>query len=299
MIKRIIDIGEPAYLHLAYGQLLIEKRKKIVGRIPIEDIGILILQHPAIVVTQSVVVACQTNNTVLVFCDSQHLPSAITLPVNNSNSIHSKIIQEQLSVGLSRKKQLWKQIVMQKIIQQAETLKQFQKKYQGVKQLSLRVKSGDKDNCESQAAQKYWKLLFGQDFRRGSRKEGVNILLNYGYAIMRTMVARAIVGSGFHPALGLHHHNQYNSLNLADDLMEPFRPWVDRLVFQLAEKNMTEINSDTKKVLLTLPSLKVEWDGKTMPLMVSCHYLTANLKRAFQEKTVRLMYPIPSNTISC
>lgn len=299
MIKRIVDIGEPAYLRLNQGQLIIEKDKKIVGQIPIEDIGILILQHPAAVVTQAVIIACQENNTALVFCDSRRLPCAVTLPITSANSLHSKILKEQLAVPLPRQKQIWKQIVKQKIVQQAKTLKQFGKDAHGLELLSTKVKSGDKENCESQAAQKYWRLLFGSDFRRNTSLDGVNALLNYGYAIIRAMVARAVVGSGLHPALGLNHHNQYNGLNLADDLMEPFRPWVDRLVYQLDQKKMNEVDRDTKQALLSMPSIKVVWNKKAMPLMVSCHYLTADLKRFFLNESSRLNYPELIENITC
>jgi len=187
MIKRIIDIEEPSYLNIKHGQLLIEQNKKSVAQIPVEDIGILILQHPAIVVTQAVVVACQKNNTVLLFCDSRRLPCTLTLPITDANSLHSKVLKEQLSVTQPRKKQIWKQIVKQKITQQAETLRQFGKEFQSVKLIVKRVSSGDKENCEAVAAQKYWPLLFGEDFRRNPNMEGVNTLLNYGYAIIRAI----------------------------------------------------------------------------------------------------------------
>ena len=299
MIKRIIDIAEPACLRIKHKQLCIEKDNKSVGQIPVEDIGILILQHPAVIITQAVIVACQENNTTIVFCDSRRIPCSITFPANNANSLHSKILQNQLSVTSPRKKQIWKQIIQQKIYNQAVTLEQFRKDFNSLKNLVHKVKSGDKDNCESQAAQKYWKLLFGNDFRRDRSQEGINSLLNYGYAIIRAMVARAIVAGGLHPALGLHHHNQYNSLNLADDLMEPFRPWVDRLVYQMSEKENLTINQKNKKTLLSLPGKAVLWKAKTMPLMVSCHYLIADLKRCFENKGVGINYPVPESPLKC
>ena len=299
MIKRIIDIENPAYLRIKLDQLIIEQNNRIEGRIPLEDVGILILQHPAIVVSQAVVVSCQENNIALVFCDKRRLPSAIVLPIFNGNILHSKILETQFAVTQVRKKQIWKQVVRQKITRQSETLELFGKENSKLQQLAKRVQSGDKGNCESQAARRYWRLLFGENFRRDRELEGVNSLLNYGYAIVRAMVARAIVGAGLHPALGIHHHNQYNGMNLADDVMEPFRPWVDRLVYQLSKQKKLEIDRDTKEALLQIPAQKVIYHKKSMPLMVSCHLLLADLKRAFQDQSIKLQYPVLEDQTLC
>lgn len=298
MIKKIVDISKPSYLRMKLDQLIIEQNKVVAGKIPVEDIGILILEHPAIVVTQSVVVACQKNNIALVFCDTHHLPCAIVLSITNANSLHSKVLQKQIDVTQVRRKQIWQQVVKQKILQQSHTLSLFNKEHKDIKRLAAKVKSGDKEKHESQAAQKYWRLLFGDKFRRNPDLEGINALLNYGYAIVRAMVARAIVGGGLHPSLGIHHHNQYNGLNLADDLMEPFRPWVDQLVFQLSKQEKFKIGKDTKKIFLALPGKQVIYKKKSMPLMVSCHYLIADLKRTFQEKT-ELQFPILEKQLLC
>ena len=171
-------------------------------------------------------------------------------------------------------------------------LKRLGEKGQALERLAGNVKAGDREHHEAQAAQKYWRLLFGQEFRRDIEAEGINAILNYGYAIMRAVVARAIVGSGLHPALGLQHHNQYNGLCLANDVMELFRLWVNFLVFKIVEENPHHaIKTEAKQQLLALLSEPVTMQGKTMPMMVSCQYLTASLKRAFQDKTVRLTYP--------
>ncbi len=292
MIKRIIDISEQAYLHQKNRQLLIEKQGETVGTVPIEDLGVLILQHPAIVISQSLIITCQENNVVIVFCDARHLPYSVIFPLTEGNSLHTKTLREQIKITLPVKKRIWQQIVQQKIAGQATTLKRLGKNGQVLERLAENVKTGDRENHEAQAAQKYWRLLFGQEFRRDIEAEGINAMLNYGYAIMRAVVARAIVGSGLHPALGLQHHNQYNGLCLADDVMEPFRPWVDFLVFKIVEENPhPTIETETKQQLLALLSAPVSMQGKTMPMMVSCQYLTANLKRAFRDKTVTLKYP--------
>jgi len=230
---------------------------------------------------------------VIVFCDTRHLPYSVILPLTEGNSLHAKILKEQIQVALPVRKRLWQQIVKQKITAQIKTLETFSKDGKALKLLVKKVKTGDSENHEAQAAQKYWPLLMGKQFRRDTGADGINALLNYGYAILRAVVARAIVGSGLHPALGLHHHNQYNGLCLADDLMEPFRPWVDFQVCQLmAENDPVKIETETKTKLLALLSHPVEMQGLNMPMMVSCHYLTATLKRAFQDKTIKLDYPV-------
>ena len=293
MIKRIIDISEQAYVHMKHKQLYIDKKSETVAIIPIEDLGVLILQHPAIVISQSVIIACQENNVVIVFCDTRHLPYSVILPLTEGNSLHAKILKEQIQVPLPTRKRLWQQIVKQKITAQIKTLEDTGKNGKALKHLVKKVKTGDSENHEAQAAQKYWPLLMGKPFRRDTGADGINALLNYGYAILRAVVARAIVGSGLHPALGLHHHNQYNGLCLADDLMEPFRPWVDFQVCQLmAENDPVKIETETKTKLLALLSHPVEMQGLNMPMMVSCHYLTATLKRAFQDKKIKLDYPV-------
>lgn len=292
MIKRTIDISEPAYLHLKNKQLLIDKKGETVGSIPIEDIGVVILENPAIVLTQQVVIACQQNNVALVFCDERHLPYSVLLPISDGNTLHTKILQQQIGLSVPTQKRLWSQIVRHKISNQAETLKNLGLTHAPVERLAAKVKSGDPDNLEAQAAQKYWPLLFGKGFRRNTDMDGVNSLLNYGYAIIRALIARAIVGSGLHPALGLFHSNQYNGLCLADDLMEPFRPWVDWTVHQLAENQAEpKVDLSAKLALLNILSETVLWQEQCLPLMVACHYLLADLKRAFDDSSYALQYP--------
>lgn len=292
MIKRVVDISEPAYLHLQHRQLFIDKHGDTVAQVPVEDLGVLILQHPAIVITQALVLACQQNNVAVVFCDELHLPYSLLLPLTEANSLHSKIIREQMAVTEPTRKRLWQLIVRHKISMQSKVLRCLGKNAVALERLVTNVQSGDRENLEAQAAQKYWRLLFGDAFRRDADAEGINSLLNYGYAIIRALVARAVVGSGLHPALGLKHSNQYNGLCLADDLMEPFRPWVDLIVYRLAQECETlEVDRHTKQPLLNLLSEPVGWNQQTMPLMVACHYLLADFRRALSDRSVMLDYP--------
>ena len=292
MIKRILDISKPSYLHLKNKQLLIDHEGKTVGHVPVEDLGILLLEHPAIVITQGVILACQKNNVVLVFCDERHLPYSILLPLCEGNSLHSKVLKQQINISEPNKKQIWKNIVQQKIQQQALTLKTTGKNYHELVRMGAKVKSGDTENMEAQAARKYWPLLMGKGFVRDFEADGVNALLNYGYSIIRAMIARAIVGTGLHPALGLFHRNQYNGLALADDLMEPFRPWVDRIVYGIFQANpKTIIDKETKRVLLELLAKEVLWEKRKIPFMVVSHLLAAKLKQAHQKPTLNLTWP--------
>lgn len=291
MIKRIIDISEQTYLHIKNQQLLIDKNKETVGQIPIEDLGVLILQHPAIVITQQTIIACQQNNVVIIFCDNKHLPYSIILPIAEGHTLHNKILKQQISITEPVRKRLWQQIIKQKVTEQSTTLKLLKKDTTRLSYLSKQVKSGDTGNTEAIAAQAYWKTLFGKEFRRNVDMEGINILLNYGYAIIRAMIARGICGAGLHPSLGLFHHNQYNALCLADDLMEPFRPWIDSIVYQLSQENRLEINQSNKQLFLEILSAEVIYNQKTMPFMVSIPLLMAELKRCYNKQSKNLIYP--------
>lgn len=293
MIKRIVEVSNPSHLHLKHKQLLIDQEHETVASIPIEDIGALILEHGAISLTQPLIIECQKNNTVIIFCDEKHLPYSTTLPIAEGNTLHNKILKQQLSISEPIRKRLWKQIIIQKINNQADTLKKFNKPYTRLKKLALEVKSGDSTNCEGLAAQYYWKALFGASFVRDQNADGINAILNYGYAIIRAMIARNICASGLHPSIGLFHHNQYNALCLADDLMEPFRSWVDQITYRLYQNNPSiQITRETKTPFLNLITQNVHYQDKNMPLMNAVHYLMAELKRNFTKESQQLTYPI-------
>ena len=293
MIKRIIDISEAAYVRLKHQQLVIEKQSEIVGQVPIEDLGVLILQHPAIVLTQQLIVACQKNKVVIVFCDEKHLPYSLILPIGEGHTLHNKILKQQMAISEPTRKRLWQKIVQHKIKEQEQTLVMLNKESTRLSFLSTQVKTGDSGNCEAIAAQAYWKLLFGKGFKRDADLDGVNSLLNYGYAIIRAAVARSVCGAGLHPTIGLFHTNQYNALCLADDLMEPFRPWVDYVVYQMASTNSeVTINQQSKQALLGLMSEAVLYKKKTMPFMVALNYLMADLKRCYSDGIKTLPYPL-------
>lgn len=287
MIKRTLEISHPSYLKSHQGQLVIEQDHQTVGQVVFEDLGVLILAHPQITLTQAVLEACAQVNCVIVHCDRRHMPNSLTLPLS-AHTLHSKIIQQQIQITPVRRKQIWQQIVREKIAQQAQTLQNLNKESQALTRMVSLVQSGDKTNLEAQAAQKYWRLLLGNDFRRDPDMEGINSLLNYGYAIIRATVARALVGTGFHPAIGLNHSNQYNAYCLADDVMEPFRPWIDQRVVGL---QLDQINQQNKAILLSQLNQTVVYQQKSQPFLVALSLFVAQLKSAYSDSEVVLTFP--------
>jgi len=290
MIKRIIEVSNPAYLHLKNYQMIVKNDNGKVGSVPVEDMGILILSNPAISITQSLIAECQNNNCIIVFCDRKHLPVSALLPLSG-NSTHSKVLNLQTGVKKPLKKRLWQKIIIAKTEAQARTLAFFKKDPSPLPQMKKRVKSGDEGNIESQAARIYWMRLFRKDFYRDQKEGGINSMLNYGYSLVRASVARALCGTGLHPALGIHHHNQYNPMCLADDMMEPLRPLVDRRVYELAEAGRYELDGRTKVSLLSILSEDVLLETKRQPMMVATQHMAASLKRSFSEGVSSLKIP--------
>ena len=296
MIKRIIEISNPSYLKVKQKQLCIEQDGEQVGSVPIEDIGVLLLSHRQIVLTSAVTVRLIENKSAIIHCDNRYMPCAYTLPLDN-NTMHSAVLKIQTQAKAAIKKRLWQQIVQAKIAAQARVLAlHSEKNAQPLLSMTKRVKSGDTDNKEAQAAQYYWPKLFHQKFRRDPDEAGINALLNYGYAIIRASVTRAICAAGLHPAIGVHHSNQYNAFCLADDLMEPFRPIVDwRVQTHVQNLQDTELtlDQDSKKMLLQLASTDVLLEQRQLPLMVALHGYTASFKRMLQGREKRLQIPSP------
>lgn len=310
MIKRTLCFTNPAYLSLKNEQLVIkmpqdsEQQSAISSRcyemvttIPIEDIGVVVIDNRQITITSGVIDALLANNCALITCDGKSLPVGLMLPLCG-NTTQSERFRYQIEATLPLKKQLWQQTVQAKINNQAEVLsKCTDAETACMKVWSKEVKSGDSDNLEGRAAAYYWKKLFGHinDFNRD--REGVppNNLLNYGYAILRAVVARALVSSGMLPTLGIHHHNRYNAYCLADDIMEPYRPYVDELVFNLVkERGLPEdgLTKEWKAELLKIPVLDVVISEKRSPLMIAVSQTTASLYRCFCGESRKIVYPI-------
>ena len=264
MIKRTLYFGNPAYLSVRLEQLEIRLpqvennatlsegfKESVVKRVPIEDIGVVILDHKQISITQGALGALLDNNVAVITCDNSRMPSGLMLPLS-ANTTQSERFRHQIEASQPLKKQLWQQTIQAKIWNQAAVLHSQRGLDCGnMDAWAKQVKSGDSDNLEGRAAAYYWQNLFGniKGFRRDREGMPPNNLLNYGYAILRAVVARSLVGSGLLPTLGIHHHNRYNAYCLADDIMEPYRPYVDKLVAEIVDSgvDISELNKELKK----------------------------------------------------
>lgn len=299
MIKRTLCFSHPAYLSLRNGQLVVklEKRDDEPERqatIPIEDIGIVVLDHRQITLTHGVMAALLENNASVVTCNDTHMPVGLMLPLEG-HTVQQERFQSQLSSSLPLRKQLWQQTVQQKILNQAVLLHELHGTEIGnMKAWAADVRSGDGTNLEGRAAAYYWSKMFPTlpNFTRSRDGAYPNNFLNYGYAILRAVVARSLVGSGLLPTLGIHHHNRYNAYCLADDIMEPYRPYVDQLVVQtMAQCCDVEVSTSIKSRLLTIPTIEVRIGGQRSPLMIATSQTTASLARCFEGESRRIAYP--------
>lgn len=294
MIKRTLYFGNPCYLKTKNEQLVVELvETNELKEAPIEDIGIVILDHPQITITQALLAKLMANNTVVMSCDSTHHPIGLLLPVEG-HTLQSQKQKAQVEASQPLKKQLWQQTITAKIRNQAAVLEHQSAPYEYLERLSREVKSGDSENAEGQAAAYYWKRVFPglPDFKRDRYGFPPNHLLNYGYAILRATVARSIVASGLLPSLGLHHRNQYNAFCLADDIMEPYRPYVDMTVSSLIKNVIpAEIDRSTKQILLGIPAMDVIMDGQKSPLMNAVNRTTASLSKCYEGVSRKILYP--------
>lgn len=305
MIKKTLYFGNPMYLSLRNAQLVLRKpdadkleesfKQDAERTIPIEDIGVVVLDNRRITITTGAMEALLGNNCAIITCDSTNLPVGLMLPLSG-NTTQSERFRNQIDASLPLKKQLWQQTIRQKILNQATVLnKNTGAIVKNMQVWANEVKSGDPDNLEARAAAYYWRNLFPTlpNFVRGREGDPPNNLLNYGYAILRACVARGLVGSGLLPTLGIHHHNRYNAYCLADDIMEPYRPFVDNLVINIMQEypDYSELTQSIKTALLMIPSLDVMLDGKRSPLMIAVGQTTASLAKCFNGELRKIAYP--------
>lgn len=295
MIKRTLCFSNPAYLSVKLNQLVIsfpDKEEK--KTIPIEDIGVVILDSPQITVTQTVLVKLLENNTTVVTCNSSHHPIGLQLCLDG-NTLQSERFQKQISASEVLKKNLWQQTIQSKIYNQAMFLQELGIPVRNMLLWSRSVTSGDTKNHEARAAAYYWETLLQShdNFKRERFGEYPNNFFNYTYAILRAIVARNLVGSGLLPTLGIHHKNKYNAYCLADDIMEPYRPYADRLVLETIQKypDTEDINKEIKSMLLTLPVIDVKINKQQRPLLVAVAETTASLAQCFAGKRRKIKYP--------
>ena len=308
MIKKTLCFSNPAYLSLKNSQLVIRLpevescdnlsdsfKQQSERTIPIEDIGVVLLDNKRITITSSALEALIENNSAVITCDSKNMPIGLLLPLCG-NTTQNERFRMQVDASLPLKKQLWQQTIKQKISNQARLLSTYTNADVGCMYAwADKVRSGDPDNLEARAAAYYWKNIFTDisDFVRGRDGEPPNNLLNYGYAILRAVVARSLVASGLLPTLGIHHHNRYNAYCLADDVMEPYRPYVDGLVLDIMclTNDYSELTKDIKIRLLSIPVLDTTIGGKKSPLMIATQQTTASLYKCFNGEQRRMVYP--------
>ena len=308
MIKKTLCFSNPIYLSLRNAQLVLhipevennktlpEAIKKEAERtIPIEDIGVVILDNRRITITSGAMEALLENNCAVITCNQKSMPVGLLLPLCG-NTTQNERFRSQLEASLPLRKQLWQQTIKQKILNQEHVLRiNTAQETKCMHVWSNDVRSGDSDNLEARAAAYYWRNVFTTypNFVRDREGTPPNNLLNYGYAILRAIIARALVGSGLLPTLGIHHHNRYNAYCLADDIMEPYRPYVDQLVLDIIQCNLeiSDITRDLKMQLLGIPMLDVVINGKRSPLMIAAQQTTASLAKCFAGKCKRISYP--------
>lgn len=303
MIKRTLYFGNPTYLSVKNAQLVVKLPEvekcdmltesfkiESTRTIPIEDIGVVVLDNRQITITQGTLEALLENNAAVVTCDSRRMPVGLMLPLCG-NTTQNERFREQLDASLPLKKQLWQQTVQLKIANQAAVLKECRgAEVRNMLKWVGDVRSGDADNLEARAAAYYWANLFS-NFRRNREGDPPNNLLNYGYAILRAVVARGLVSSGLLPTLGIHHHNRYNAFCLADDIMEPYRPYVDKLIVAMFDSGLEHLDKDAKTQLLSIPVLDVMINGQRSPLMIAVGQTTSSLYKCFSGESRKIIYP--------
>lgn len=293
MIKKTLCFSNGARLSVKSGQIVISMDGKSVTR-PIEDIGIVILETGLISLTSALLSALIDRNVAVVTCDSHHMPNGLFMPLS-SNTLQQERVEAQVKASLPLKKQLWQQTVAMKIRNQGAAIEKRKIQAGNMRTWCENVKSGDAENLEARAAAYYWKVFFPQceGFTRDREGSFPNNLLNYGYAILRAVIARSLVGSGLMPTLGIHHCNRYNPYCLADDIMEPYRPYVDLIVLSIVEGGEYQgiINMDIKKKLLSIPVIDVMIGNLKRPLMIAASMTTASLAKCFLGESRKIVYP--------
>ncbi|MGO2357084.1 MAG: type II CRISPR-associated endonuclease Cas1 [Mesonia sp.] len=296
MIKRTLFFSNPAYLSTKNEQLVVNypEENKAEKTVPIEDIGYVVLENPQITLTNGVLMKLVQNKTALITCDQQHMPCSFLQPLVGHTE-QTVRYRYQLDASIPLKKNLWQHTVMAKIANQGLHMKARGKYSLKLERWSKEVKSGDTQNHEAVAAAHYFQNLFDVDgFSRNQKGTPPNNLLNYGYAILRAVTARAIVSSGMLPSVGIFHHNKYNAFSLADDVMEPYRPYVDALVYDIVETgaNLEELTTSIKVELLQIPAMDVIIDGNKSPLMNAMSRTTNSMYECFYGNSRKILYPV-------
>jgi len=293
MLKRTLYFTKPAYLSVKHKQLIVELKDESEARtVPVEDIGYMLIENMQITFSMPLINELMNNNVTVIFCNEKHHPQSMLLNME-ANHQQTEIYRQQVTASEPLKKNLWKQTVVAKIENQAKVLEKTGLDSTPLPHLAKQVKSGDIDNREGMAARLYWKKLFGDEFSRDRYGDWPNALLNYGYIVLRAAVARALTGSGLLPSFGIFHSNRYNAFCLADDMMEPYRPFVDLYVWDVCKKypELDIIEKEIKSGLLEILSSDVGMKKQTRPLMVAITHTTASLAACFTGTRKQLAFP--------
>ena len=295
MLKRTLVFSNPMTLSLKNCQLVLAYKDDPDNKvtIPIEDIGVVIIEHQQVSITIPLMNALVEGNVQVVMCNNRGMPSAM-LQSFEGNNLQGENLRNQMGAGEVLKKQLWKQIVEAKIRNQAALLNKVGQEGDRLKQYYQNVKSGDADNREGIAARIYFSGLFGESFLRDRTVPGINALLNYGYAILRAATARALVSSGLLPAIGIFHHNRSNAFPLADDVMEPYRPYVDEIVYDMAMQAKLDLTKEVKAEIINVLYADTQFSRVTRPLSVGLTLTTASLSKCFAKEQTKLSLPFMS-----
>lgn len=292
MLKRTLFFSTPFCLSLRNDQLIMQTREApdMQKSIPIEDIGVVVLEHQQTSVTLPLLNALSDNNAAVIFCGDNRMPNAMLMNLD-SNKTQGESYRAQVEASEPLKKGLWRQIVEAKIRNQAALLRKLGRDGDKLKPYYMNVKSGDADNREGIAARIYWSELFGREFVRMREGSEPNNLLNYGYTILRAAVARSLMGSGLLPAFGIFHRNRYNAFPLADDVMEPYRPYLDELVYRLYAAGRSQLTKEVKGELLRILFADTRFEKVRRPLDVGLTFTSASLAKCFAGTQKKIIYP--------
>ena len=292
MIKRVLCFENPARLSLKLAQMVVELQD-VTRTLPIEDIGVVILDHKQITITHALIDALLANNVAMVTSNDKHLPVGLMLPLDG-NTLQSERFRAQIDASEPLKKQMWQQTIVAKILGQAHVLGTQRIKHNNMLKWAKDVRSGDTENMEARAAAFYWRNMFEKDeFIRDPQGLPPNNLLNYGYSIVRAMMARALVGAGLLPTLGIHHHSRYDAYCLADDIMEPYRPFVDMKVLEMWKNGgiTSDISSDQKRELLGITTMDVSISGHRSPMMLAIQTTAQSVQKCYSGEARKIIYP--------
>jgi CRISPR-associated protein Cas1 len=291
MIGRVVEVAsDGCHLARTRGLMTITRDGEEQGRVPLDDIGVLLCNARGLTYSNGLLVELAHRNVPVVLCGANYQPVAWLWPLEGHH-VQAMRMRSQLESSLPLRKRMWQAIVKAKIIQQRNVLELLQLPVDGFDALARKVRSGDPENIEAQAARRYWPLLFGKSFRRGRNEGGPNDLLNYGYAVQRSSVARSVVSAGLHPSVGIHHSNQFNAMCLVDDLMEPFRPIVDYTVARLVASGEDEVTTGTKPRLAQVLMEDMITERGTTPLQTSIDRAAQSLAQSYETGKPDLTFP--------